>query len=627
MTAARDCGLKNEKTIAEEFCGTINNAEVEKMIKRYAKWIQQKKEHESLKSQYSKNSQKKIIVANIIEMYKRTVAFNEKYLDRKMAYADGIDILQRVNEFSDNIVAIHDELIERRIHGLDAIRRVEEAVDKLDFNNKYVIHRKSKTDKKDNEDQDATELKKDSMKKIISAINDKLDNYIEEVRVMKDAGETSFEVTVRDKVEDLFQPTGLMQSTLDKISDYIVRTCKPGYPVVVDDLYLKLKKKFENVKRDLLIEIDDFKDIIMELCEYVKIEAENNIMPEKKESEEVFANQKRANITAFVDSLLKGIKENLRVYYNQNKGIEIALENLHKTKNYETLEETEDTLVSIKGILAKINVEYIKQFEEKSISKESRCQKKIEKTQTFLSDLGLKEELIKKGVKGTMDDCLDEWLNIFTSEILDDFCSKEYFKTMLGIRRREIAKIKKGYDGKRDNKYYISKLNPSITVMTYNFIGSNIDKYKDAVVLLDTEKIEKTYISNVTKSWNGKGNRLNVKGGTQKYYKGEYLFAESDKLTLMNRLYGNNELSMNKKESKAFADRFHRMGALYDYRSCMIQNSPDGKKQNYKKEYAKTDYITPENEADLVGGVEEVNKKSIIYLSTADDVITFFAEL
>ena len=597
-------GRKNEKAIANSIVvNNVKNNKIRNIVDHYVKKLKSEKQQVSLKSQYSKNSQQMIMVSNIVEAYRRTIAFNPKKIEAEQ----GDNIEHRITVFKETIIKLYDELSEEKIKDIDAIKGTEMALQDLEFDMKYV---------KKNQRQKLEEPDSVNINEVISGIFNKLNKLKENAQDIIDLSDKETESYIKECIDEIFSAEQLNDKQKNEIQN-IINDFRRYYTDLADIV------KLENKLIELFQTYDtDYPNEITELCKRVKKILMTEEQAEDGKDEEYY----RKKIMLSIQNAVKGIEQYLKIYYNENRGITYDLKQIIRIGNDCQLAEIPDLIEQLKKVLRKINIKYIENFEKKNIITDSKSRKKLAKTKKFLSEKIKCDRVPEKERKDMLEECFSESLEKVSKDSLSGYCTEEYVKDVFNIRRRLLAKKKNNGNNTRENKFYIWKKNPEIALMTYKFYGSNIDNFDVACIILDSENIEKLFILDSTMSWNGKGNRVNVKDGTDKYYKGEYLFTSRNRHTLMNRIYGNDEESSCTKESKALADRFRRKGALYDYRRCMIQSNPSGKIE-YKKECADIYYITEENKNDFIGSAKDVNQKSIIYLDSDSEVIKFFENI
>lgn len=141
LFVAKSYGRENEKVIAKGIVNEeITNKNIQKIVECYVNMLHAEREQLLLRSKYGKIRQKEIATANIIEAYRKTIAFNPKYINMK-----DDDIEKRVVTFKNAITEIYDNLFNKKINEMDAIKATEDAISNLNFSMKYV-EKKTKTD-------------------------------------------------------------------------------------------------------------------------------------------------------------------------------------------------------------------------------------------------------------------------------------------------------------------------------------------------------------------------------------------------------------------------------------------------------------------------------------------------
>lgn len=615
LFVAKSYGRENEKVIAKGIVNEeITNKNIQKIVECYVNMLHAEREQLLLRSKYGKIRQKEIATANIIEAYRKTIAFNPKYINMK-----DDDIEKRVVTFKNAITEIYDNLFNKKINEMDAIKATEDAISNLNFSMKYV-EKKTKTDNT-SENFDISVV---NIKDIIYITKKMINDIIDKIQGINEYFDEEFNLELEGYVRESFKKEKISNDTMKKICEIIDKYGRYNYIENYDDIqYLEfsiLEELDKNKDKD-----KDYTELVEKLCKKLKdlLQIEDEYKGKNISKLDVYKKDMINILTQGVDKL----KEYLKVYYDSNKGIINKLDKILNRFNICELDEFSEVIIELKGILESIDYEYAKNFEEENVLTDTKSIINVKRTKKFLMEQ-YNFETDEKKQKDAIDELYGEKVDELFRDSLSDYCTMEYVKGIFKIRRTQIAKIKKDNTECKENRFYISRLNPDIAIMTYKFYGSNIDKYDMACIVLDKEDISKVYIVNSTMSWNGKANRINeeTKDGVKKYYNGEYLFTMKNTETLMHRIYGNDEKSSGVKESKTLADNFMRKGPLYDYRKCMIQPAQEGK-VNYKKEYLKMALITPESEQDIVGNYSEIDKKSVVYLSETSDIIKFFMDM
>lgn len=201
------------------------------------------------------------------------------------------------------------------------------------------------------------------------------------------------------------------------------------------------------------------------------------------------------------------------------------------------------------------------------------------------------------------------------------------FKSGEKIRRViEEEKEKQGIDN--INRFFTFKSLEKFSVMTYNYSGSSLGKYKTAAIIFDTEDMDKINLNSQKGAWNGKADRSKVAGKGQ-FMQGRYLFTDNGKKVLSCEIlgikeYGNDGI----KGVKEQADCIKRIGALFDYRKISM-SVYDVPQKFDKKQHGTISYIDSETESELVQVYGKENKENagFLYVETVDDLAKLIMSL
>lgn len=205
--------------------------------------------------------------------------------------------------------------------------------------------------------------------------------------------------------------------------------------------------------------------------------------------------------------------------------------------------------------------------------------------------------------------------------LADEFKSGEKIRRVI-----EEEKKKQGIDN--INRFFTFKSLEKFSVMTYNYSGSSLGKYKVAAIIFDTEDMDKINLNSKKGAWNGKADRSKVTGKGQ-FMQGRYLFADKDKKVLSCELMGIKEYGSNGiKGIKEQADCIKRRGSLFDYRKISLDICTEVQAFD-KNQYGKVSYIDKDSEDVLVQVYGQKKKESpgFLYVETAEDLADLIMSL
>lgn len=236
--------------------------------------------------------------------------------------------------------------------------------------------------------------------------------------------------------------------------------------------------------------------------------------------------------------------------------------------------------------------------------------------------LGKKEFIYNDGklaferVEHEVFDGLFLYIRNMNSVLAEDFKKGEKI-----VRKIEEEKQKELQGKDNINRFFKSNILEKYSVMTFNYTGSALEKYKTAAIIFDTEDMDKINQNSKKTAWNGKEDRSKINGKGQ-FMQGRYLFADNNKKILACEVmgiteYGKEGVSMAKQE----ADCIKRLGSLFDYRKsnmiiCKEPQTID------KKQYGKVSVIDRDTEDELIQifGKEEKENAGFLYVESAEDL-------
>lgn len=175
------------------------------------------------------------------------------------------------------------------------------------------------------------------------------------------------------------------------------------------------------------------------------------------------------------------------------------------------------------------------------------------------------------------------------------------------------------------NRFYRSTKDRNVMIMTYEFSGTDDEKYKTGAVVFDYKNYRKVINESKKNTWSGKSdrNKENINGKAYQFYQGRYLFTANNTESFICKLFSDKNTMEQSGATylKRMSDRYRRTGDLFDYREKYIQKNSQ---QNYdEKEYGKAGYICSETVKRLVENNWERNgnKKEEATILYMDDPV------
>lgn len=203
--------------------------------------------------------------------------------------------------------------------------------------------------------------------------------------------------------------------------------------------------------------------------------------------------------------------------------------------------------------------------------------------------------------------------SILSKDLEKEYTGKVWNGAQLEKTLADFNNLDSKYNINLPNRFYRSTQNPNIVLMTYDFLGSDNEKYQRGAVVLDYQNYSKVENQSRRNTWNGKADRSKVNG--KQFYQGRYLFANKDTVVFMCNLFCDElPTKLNMSELKEIADGFSRKKDLFDYRE---ENIDKDKRETYSKKYGKGGYITADSEVMIVEdkwGIEEDLNEDAGYL-------------
>ena len=175
------------------------------------------------------------------------------------------------------------------------------------------------------------------------------------------------------------------------------------------------------------------------------------------------------------------------------------------------------------------------------------------------------------------------------------------------------------------NRFYRSTKDRNVMIMTYEFSGTDDEKYKTGAVVFDYKNYRKVINESKKNTWSGKSdrNKENINGKAYQFYQGRYLFTANNTESFICKLFSDKNTMEQSGATylKRMSDRYRRTGDLFDYREKYIQKNSQ---QNYdEKEYGKAGYICSKTVKRLVENNWERNgnKKEEATILYMDDPV------